>query len=129
MSGPFILISTWGIKEGKVEELKRFQRELSEIIKEREPQLIAFNAFLNEEGTEMTSIQVHPDAESMDFHLKVLRDHVGDAMSEVADFIEPKNLEYYGTPPGSLQASVSGRGGNLITKPIHMGGFTRSPAG
>lgn len=129
MSGPFIIISTWGIKDGKLEELKRFQRELSRIVEEKEPQLIAFNAFLNEEGTEMTSIQVHPDAASMDFHLKVIREHLGDAMSSVADFAEPKNMEYYGTPPESLQASVSGRGGNLITKPIHLGGFTRSPAG
>ena len=129
MSGPFIIISTWGIKEGRLAELKRFQNELTEIVKAKEPQLIAFNAFVNEDGTEMTSIQVHPDAASMDFHLKVLREHLGDAMSAVADFVQPKNMEYYGTPPESLQDSVSVRGGDLITKPIHLGGFTRSTAG
>jgi hypothetical protein len=126
VSGPFILISTWGIKDGKVEELKRFQEELSELIQAKEPQLIAFNAFLNEEGTEMTSIQVHPDAASMDFHLKVIREHLGDAMSAVAEFVVPKSIHYYGTPPESLKASIAGRGGDLNMKPIHIGGFTRS---
>ena len=107
MSGPFIIISNWGVKEGKLEELKRFQRELSKVVEEKEPQLIAFNAFLNEEGTEMTSIQVHPDAASMDFHLKVIQEHLGEAMSAVAEFAEPRGMQYYGTPPESLQASVS----------------------
>ena len=128
MSGPFIIISTFGVKDGKLEHLKRFQRELSEIIEAREPQLIAFNAFLNDEGTEMTSIQVHPDTASMDFHLKVIREHLGDAMSAVAEFVVPKSIQYYGTPPESLQASIAGRGGGLITMPVHIGGFTRSSA-
>lgn len=129
MAEPFIIISTWRVKDGKLEELKRFQRELSRIVEKNEPQLIAFNAFLNEEGTEMTSIQVHPDAASMDFHLKVIKDYLGEAMSAVAEFVEPRGMEYYGTPPESLQTSVSNRGGNLNTKPVHIGGFTRSPAG
>ena len=128
MSGPFIIISTFGVKDGKLEQLKRFQRELSDIIEAREPQLITFNAFLNDEGTEMTSIQVHPDAASMDFHLKVIREHLGDAMSAVAEFVEPKSIKYYGTPPESLQASIAGRGGDLTTMPVHIGGFTRSSA-
>lgn len=66
MPAPFIILSDWEVKEGKVEELKRFQKELSAFIEAKEPQLIAFNAFLNEEGTEMTSIQVHSDAASME---------------------------------------------------------------
>jgi hypothetical protein len=126
MSEPFIIISSWRVKKGKLEELKRFQRQLVEIIEAREPQLIAFNAFLNDDQTEMTSIQVHPNAASMDFHMQVLRDHLGEAMSAVAGFVEPKGIEYYGTPPESLLESTRSRGGNLSTKPIHLGGFTRS---
>jgi hypothetical protein len=129
MSEPFIVISSWRVKEGKLEELKRFQRELAETIEAKEPQLIAFNAFLNEDRTKMTSIQVHPNSASMDFHMQVLRDYLGDAMSSVADFVEPESIEYYGTPSESLLESTSSRGGNLSTKPIHLGGFTRSTAG
>jgi hypothetical protein len=129
MSEPFIVISTWRIKEGKLEDLKRFQREFAEIIQANEPQLIAFNAFYNEEGTEMTSIQVHPNPTSMDFHLKVLKETLGDAMSAVAEFIEPMSLEYYGKPPESALSIGSQSGRNFSVKPLHMGGFTRSSVG
>jgi hypothetical protein len=129
MSEPFIVISTWRIKEGKLEDLKRFQRDFAAIIEANEPQLIAFNAFYNEEGTEMTSIQVHPTPTSMDFHLKVLRETLGDAMSAVAEFVEPMSLEYYGRPPESALGMGSQSGRNFSIKPLHMGGFTRSKAG
>lgn len=129
MSEPFIVISTWRIKEGKLEDLKRFQREFAGIIEANEPQLIAFNAFYNEEGTEMTSIQVHPNSASMDFHLKVLRETLGDAMSAVAEFVEPMSLEYYGKPPESALGMGSQSGRDFSVKPLHMGGFTRSPVG
>ena len=126
MSGPFIIISSFEVKDGKLEHLKRFQRELSDIIEAKEPQLIAFNAFLNKAGTEMTSIQVHPDTASMDFHLRVIREHLGDTMSAVAEFVVPKSIRYYGIPPESLQATIAGRGGDLVSMPVHIGGFTRS---
>lgn len=129
MTKPFIVISTWRIKDGKLEDLKRFQREFSEIIEANEPQLIAFNAFYNEDGTEMTSIQVHPDAASMDFHLNVLRETLGGAMSAVAEFVEPQSLEYYGMPPESALEMGRQSGRDFSVKPLHMGGFTRSPAG
>jgi hypothetical protein len=58
--------------------------------------------------------------------MQVLRDHLGEAMSAVAGFVEPKGIEYYGTPSESLLESTRVRGGNLSTKPIHLGGFTRS---
>lgn len=129
MTEPFIVISTWRIKEDKLEDLKRFQREFAEIIQANEPQLIAFNAFYNDDGTEMTSIQVHPDAASMEFHLKVLRETLGDAMSAVAEFVEPMSLEYYGTPPENALEMGLQSGRNFSVKPLHMGGFTRSSAG
>ena len=70
MAETLIYISTWRIKEGRLEDFKRFTRELVDIFEAREPQLIAFNVFLNEDETEMTSIQVHPNADSMDLHLQ-----------------------------------------------------------
>jgi hypothetical protein len=60
MSEPFVVISSWRVKKGKLEELERFQGQLVEILEAKEPQLLAFNAFLNDDQTEMTSIQVHP---------------------------------------------------------------------
>ena len=105
MSKPLIYISTWKIKEGRLEDYKRFVKELMELVETKEPQLIAFNVFFNEDETEMTSIHVHPDAASMDFHMQVMAQVVGEDMVEWierADFLGPKHIEIYGTPSAAL---------------------------
>ena len=135
MFKPFIYMSTWKIKEGRLEDWKRFTRELVENIEAKEPQLIAFNIFLNEDETEMTSIQVHPDADSMDFHMQVLARALGEEMSDWvgrADFIEPKHIEIYGTPSaGLLEADqpLVESGLARTVKPLHIAGFTRATPG
>ena len=82
MTAPLIVVSTLRVKEGRLEEIRRYYKNVLEIVKRNEPQLIAFHGFLNEEGTEMTSIQVHPDTASMDFHMQVLRDNWDESFSE-----------------------------------------------
>jgi quinol monooxygenase YgiN len=72
MTQPFISIATLRIKEGKLEDFTRSYTEVVETVKELEPRMIAFHGFVNEDGTEMTIIQVHPDTASMDFHMQVL---------------------------------------------------------
>jgi hypothetical protein len=135
MSKPLIFISTWKIKEGRLEDYKQFAKEFIEHVKAKEPQLIAFNIFLNEDESEMTSIQIHPDAASMDFHMQVLEQALGEDMREWverADFLEPKHIEIYGTPNAALleadQPKVEA-GIPRSVKPLHLAGFTRSTAG
>jgi hypothetical protein len=55
-----------------------------------EPRLIAFNAYVNDVGNQVAIALVHPDVDSMEFHVKVIREHVehaaweflGDTVSE-----------------------------------------------
>ncbi|MCK4901594.1 MAG: hypothetical protein KAS38_22615 [Anaerolineales bacterium] len=135
MSEPLIYISTWRIKEGKLEDYKQFTKEFLEIIKAKEPQLIAIHLFLNEDGTEVTSIQIHPDAASMDTHMQVVEQVLGEEMDEWverADFVEPKHIEIYGMPSaGLLEADqpLVESGIARSIKPLHIAGFTRSTAG
>jgi hypothetical protein len=135
MYKPLIFVSTWKIKKGRLEDYKQFAKEFMEHVKTREPQLIAFNVYFNEDETEMTNIQVHPDAASMDFHLQVLAKVIGEDMIEWIDravFLEPKHIEIYGTPSAKLleadQPFVDA-GIPLSIKPLHFTGFTRSTAG
>ena len=135
LSTPFISISTLRVKEGKLEGYTQYTRELLNIFEANEPQLIAFHVFLNEDGTEMTSIQIHPNAASMDVHLQVLG-HVLPRLKEqfgdVCEFIELTRIEYYGTASARALESVrsfSEAGVALSFKPLHVAGFTRSTAG
>ena len=135
MIKPLIFVSTWKIKEGRLDDYKKFAREFMEHVKAKEPQLIAFNMYFNEDETEMTSIQVHPDAASMDFHLQVLAKVIGEDMIEWidrADFLAPKQFEIYGTPSAKLLEAYQpfvDAGIPQSVKPIHFAGFTRSAAG
>jgi hypothetical protein len=136
MTEPLIYISTWKVKEGRLEDYKQFATRLLEIFEAREPQLIAMNIFINEEGTEMTSIQFHPDASSMDFHLRILDQALGEDMAEWvarADFLEPRHAEIYGAPSAALleadQPLVDAGALPRKIKPIRIAGFTRTPAG
>ena len=129
MPEPLILISTFLVKEGKLEELKRYYSKNIEFFKANEPRLIAFHGFLNEDGTEMTSIQVRLDTDSMDFHMKMLTDNWEERFSEYGQLLEVIKGEYYGKPPQSaLEMDLQG-GFDIRLKPEHIAGFTRSSEG
>jgi hypothetical protein len=35
------------------------------------PEVIAFEAYLSDDSTEVTGVQIHPDADSMAFHMQI----------------------------------------------------------
>jgi quinol monooxygenase YgiN len=132
MSQPFIAIATLRIKEGKLDDFTRSYREVVETVKEHEPRVIAFHGFVNEDGTEMTIIQVHPDTASMDVHMQVLRDKLGEHVARALEpeLIEPTRVEYYGTSSESaLEMDRQIPGLTVGIKPVHVGGFTRTTTG
>lgn len=71
MTEPIVFIDSSEIREGKLEELKMAIRDLVEYVQSNEPRPIAYNVYLNESGSRMTVVQVHPDSASMEFHMKV----------------------------------------------------------
>ena len=128
MSQPFIHFGTFRIKEGKFEDLASSYREVVETVEEHEPRMIAFHGFVNEDRTEMTVIQVHPDTASMDFHMQVLRDKLGEQVARALgpELIELKRSEYYGEPSESaLEMDRQIPGVAVNVKPVHVAGFTR----
>ena len=130
MSEPFIFIGTHTIREGKLEDFKKQWRELLEVVEAKEPRLIAFNAYVNEDGTELTVVQVHPDADSMLFHMQVARDHISEAYQSVLE--KTKRIDVYGKPSDTALEMISQLAGSevpLSLKANHLGGFTRSSAG
>jgi hypothetical protein len=60
VSGPFIFIATNRLKPGKLAEERERVPGLVTFLEANEPQLIAFNEYVNKEGTEVAVVQVHP---------------------------------------------------------------------
>jgi quinol monooxygenase YgiN len=58
MSESIVYIDTSEIRQGKLEELKTAMKELVKVVQANEPRLIAYNVYLNEDGTLMTVVHV-----------------------------------------------------------------------
>ena len=129
MSQPLFVITKFRVKEGKLEDLQRYYRKILSIVEANEPQIIAVQAFANEHGTEMTSIQVHPDTASLDFHMQVLKDNWDESYSQYGQMMEVVSVEYYGTPPESALEMDRQGPWSLSVQPRHIAGFTRSSQG
>jgi hypothetical protein len=95
MTGPFIFIGTHRIKAGKFDEFKEDALALVNVVEEQEPRLLAFNFYLSEDHTEVSVVQIHPDAESMLHHMNVAREHITKGTEEQ---LETKQIQMYGPP-------------------------------
>jgi hypothetical protein len=126
MSTPFIFIATNKLKPGRLEAERRRVPGLSDFIEASEPRLIAFHEYANEDGTEVGVVQVHPDAESMEFHMQVIRQRAQQAYAETLD--ATTTIQVYGTPSEAIMEMLRRNAGPdvaLSVKPYHLGGFTR----
>ncbi len=126
MAEPFIFIGTHTIKEGKLEDFKQYFKEFSKFIEANEPRLIHFALYTSEDGTEVSVVQVHPDADSMAFHMQVAGEHFAQAY----EFLDTtKSVQIYGTPSDTLleqMKQVSLPGVPVIVK-SQFAGFDRLP--
>ena len=127
MTQPLIYVGTYQIKEGKRDDLARYWRDFVEFVEASEPRLIAFNAYVNDEGNEVAVVQVHPDGDSMEFHMKVIREHMEHAAWEFLGGVVSEHI--YGVIGDSTLETMRQFGGSKFeVKPLGIGGFTRSAA-
>jgi len=72
MAAPFIFIATNRLKPGKLDAERARVPGLVEFIETVEPDVLAFNEYANEEGTEVAVVQVHPNTDSFEFHMEAV---------------------------------------------------------
>jgi hypothetical protein len=128
MAGPFIFISQSRVKEGRLDDFKSGLREMAEFVKANEPRVIAFGAYLNDDGTEATGVQIHPDADSMAFHMQVAFERI----MEFDQCLDTQSIEVYGVPNDAVLGMMkqisdqfeSDMSLRVRTNPA--GGFTRA---
>jgi hypothetical protein len=127
MSGPFIFIATNRLREGKLEDERKRVPDLCDFIEANEPRLIAFNEYASEDGAGVGVVQVHPDAESMEFHMQVVAERAARAYTETLE--ATTSIQVYGEPSEAVLEMLrrqAGAGVPLTVKRYHLGGFTRA---
>jgi biotin carboxylase len=126
VSGPFIFIATNRLKPGKLGDERVRVPGLVEFVEANEPRLLAFNEYVDEEGTEVAVVQVHPDADSMAFHMEVVAERAAAAYAETVE--ATTGIEVFGAPSDAVLEMLrrqAGAGVPLRVKPLHLGGFVR----
>jgi hypothetical protein len=75
----------------------------------------------------VTGVQIHPDEDSMAFHMQLIREHMGQAF----EFLDAaKSYQVYGTPSDAFVEQLKQTGGPEV--PVigksNFAGFNRLPA-
>jgi hypothetical protein len=98
---------------GEIEDLKHALEELGAFIRDREPQLLSYGFYLDEETRRLAVVAVHPDARSLEYHMEV----GGPAFRSFAQFLRLQAIEVYGDlSPRALE--------QLREKATYLGGAT-----
>ena len=129
MPSPFIFIATNRLKPGQLDRERERVLDLVEFIEGNEPRLIAFNEYVNEVGDEVTVVQVHPDAASMEAHMQIVRERAQAAYAETLD--ATVRVQVFGRPTQAIVEMLrqqAGSGVEISVNGEHLGGFTRSAA-
>ena len=124
MPAPFILITTHRINTGQVDEFKRLSREYEEFVRANEPDLLAYYAYLDEEMSEASLVQIHRDARSADHHMQIAGEKIVPGVAVTTTV----RAEIYGNPGpvvGQARKANTAAGVPFTTKPDVLGGFSR----
>jgi quinol monooxygenase YgiN len=125
----FIFIATNRLKPGRLDRERARVPGLVEFIEANEPRLIAFNEYADETGDEVTVVQVHPDAASMEAHMQIVAERARAAYAETLD--ATARIQVFGRPADAILETLrqqAGSGVEITINGEHLGGFTRSAA-
>jgi hypothetical protein len=127
MSGPVIWVSHSTVKPGKLDHYRRHLQAATELVESEEPRMIALHSYASETGSDISTIQIHPDAESLDTHLKLFTEKLQELAFESLDTQE---ISVYGEPGEGARALLAEMpkfmpGIRIRVLPVHDAGFLR----
>jgi hypothetical protein len=94
MGDPLVYIDTSAIGPGMLDRVMAALDDLVAFIEANEPQLMAYGAYVNDEGTEMTVFHVHVDSASLEVHLDV----AGPAFRPFVGLVTLSSIDVFGAP-------------------------------
>ncbi len=114
---PIVYIDHSDIREGSLDELKAGIQRLVDFIDVREPQLITYSFYIDEEAAKMSVVAVHPDSASLELHMDI----GGAEFRKLAHLLTLTAIECYGRPSERAldqlrrKAAALGDGGTVVS--------------
>jgi hypothetical protein len=87
-----VYVDTSDVRGGALEALKPAMKDLVDFVEANEPRIIAYNVYLSDDGTRMTVVHVHPDPESLEYHMEV----VGPVLRQFVELVSLSSIHVYG---------------------------------
>jgi hypothetical protein len=98
MANPIVYIDRSEINPGKVADVRTAVSALVAFVEAREPQLMAYGVYIDDEASTMTVVAVHPDSASLELHLSI----GGPEFRKVGEFITLRLIEVFGEPTDAV---------------------------
>lgn len=118
---PLVFVGRYRIPTGGEEEFGQTNSEMAEFVEAKEPRLLAFASYRSENGREATTIQVHPDSESLSYHLQVAASRI----SRGVQMVEVITIDLYGDVDAMLVERLRAMGIPVATW-SPLSGFSRA---
>ncbi len=103
MSECVLFVGTYEIPAGQADAFRAQAQAMTELVRDREPRVLAIGHYVNEDESEGTSVHLHPDADSFDFHMAEL----ARAIAKGSRVVRVKRIEFYGAPSAHALDSLS----------------------
>ena len=114
------------IRSPDADGLRRAVGDLTEFVRQREPQLLFYGFEIDEASSTMRVIAVHPDSASLETHLTI----GGPEFRKVGAYIDLQEISVFGTPTAAVREMLAAKAAMLGTSAqLHIGelasGFDR----
>jgi hypothetical protein len=115
-SEPIVYIDHSEIRKDSIEELKARIQRLVDFINAREPQLVTYGFYIDEDAAKMTVVAVHPDSVSLERHMEI----GSGEFRKLAHLVTLTAIECYGRPSDKAleqmrqKAADLGEGGAVV---------------
>ena len=127
MPDTILVIDTSEVRPGKLEDVRRGMKELAAFVEGNEPRVVFYDVYFNDAANRVTVVQIHPDAASLEYHMKV----AGPMFGRFAELLQLLTMDVYGDPSDALldllraKARMLGAG-QLTVHRLHAG-LSRPP--
>ena len=99
--------------------------ELASFVEANEPQIIAYNVYLSDDGARMNVIHLHRDSASLEYHMDV----AAPAFQRFVDLVTMLSIQVYGDPSEKVLTQLRGKaqllGSESVVVHAHHAGFNR----
>jgi len=129
MRGPILYIDVSDIRPGKLGTVETLIADLVAFAEAHEPQLVAYQFFIDETEQIMTCVAVHPDSASMELHMDI----GWEKFRAFSEHIDQRSIDVYGEASENVIARLHHKiemlGRGTVTVHRLQAGFSRPGAG